>query len=138
MPSTTSYHCHTPFITVEAPTSKGDSAVQQRRKERVQVLAVDHTLRHESLRASKLSQELRSQSLQHGTITSHTPSCPHLTLCERFKDHLMMKNSLFALGPEEATCFCEQCTAGQPVVQVAGSPPQQYSLPLGWSHFVHR
>ena len=117
-----------------------DSAVQLRKKERLQVLAVDHTLRHESLRASKLSQELRSHSLQQGelAIALREPSCPHLYLCERFKDHLMIKHALFALGPEQATCFCERCSAGQPMVQVSGSPPQQYSLPLGWSHFVHR
>jgi len=115
-------------------------AVQLRKRERLKVLAVDHTLRHESLRASKLSQELRSHSLQQGdvAIALREPSCPHLRLCERFKDHLMIKHALFALGPEQATCFCERCTAGQPMVQVSGSPPQQYSLPLGWSHFVHR
>lgn len=127
---------------VDVPVSNGtvNPAVQLRKRERLKVLAVDHTLRHESLRASKLSQELRSHSLQQGDVATalREPSCPHLWLCERFKDHLMIKHALFALGPEQATCFCERCTAGQPMVQVSGSPPQQYSLPLGWSHFVHR
>lgn len=135
-------HTHMHTYSVDVPVSNGtvNSAVQLRKRERLKVLAVDHTLRHESLRASKLSQELRSHSLQQGdvAIALREPSCPHLRLCERFKDHLMIKHALFALGPEQATCFCERCTAGQPMVQVSGSPPQQYSLPLGWSHFVHR
>ena len=43
-----------------------------------------------------------------------------------------------AVGPEKGSCYCQECVAGKPIVQVAGSPPQQYSLPLGWCRFVHR
>ena len=58
--------------------------------------------------------------------------------CESFKDHLMVRHTLVAIGPEKGSCYCQDCVAGKPIVQVAGSPPQQYSLPLGWCRFVHR
>lgn len=64
--------------------------------------------------------------------------CAYKAACERYKDQLMLKHSMFALGPELSTCFCEACVAGQPVVQVSGAPPQQYSLPVRWCQFVHR
>ena len=50
----------------------------------------------------------------------------------------MVRHTLVAIGPEKGSCYCQQCVAGKPIVQVAGSPPQQYSLPLGWCRFVHR
>jgi hypothetical protein len=58
--------------------------------------------------------------------------------CESFKDYLMVRHTLVAIGPEKGSCYCQDCVAGKPIVQVAGSPPQQYSLPLGWCRFVHR
>ena len=36
----------------------------ERRRERMKALAVDHALRRESLRASKLSEELKKKSLK--------------------------------------------------------------------------
>lgn len=114
-----------------------DTAVQLRR-ERVQVLAVDHALRRESLRASRLADELEKKSLTKAAPLLKSPGCPYKVKCENFKDHLMLKHSLYALGPGSSTCYCQQCVAGRPVVQVAGSPPQQHTLPVGWCSFKHR
>ena len=49
-----------------------DTAVQLRR-ERVQVLAVDHALRRETLRASRLANELQKKSLQKAAPLPKSP-----------------------------------------------------------------
>ena len=72
--------------------------------------------------------------------------CPYLALCERYKDHLVVKHSMIALAPEKGRCLCEACEvggggeegAGQAVVKTAGNPPQQFTLPVGWAEFIHR
>ena len=129
----------------------------------MQVLAVDQALRTESLRASRLADELEKKSLKKAAPLPKSPGtglligyvkhlgtyvwlclppsprgCPYKIQSENFKDHLMLKHSLFALGPGSSSCYCLQCVAGRPVVQVAGSPPQQHTLPVGWCSFTHR
>jgi hypothetical protein len=108
------------------------------RKERMKVLAVEHALRRETQRASQLSQELKRLSIKGESPTPLSPGCTYKRHCESFKDYLMVRHTLVAIGPEKGSCYCQQCVAGKPLVQVAGSPPQQYSLPLGWCRFVHR
>lgn len=106
-------------------------------KEREVAIAVDHTLRRESLRASKLANELKKESLLQDSPSPPPHSCPVLTQCELFKDHLMHKHSLLAIGPCLATCYCNQCSAGgDAVVVTPGSQP--YTLPISWCQFTLR
>eukprot|EP00731_Ephydatia_muelleri_P026835 Em0018g935a len=109
-------------------------------KEREVAIAVDHTLRRESLKASRLADELKKESLLQDPPGHQTPahSCPVLTQCELFKDHLMDKHSLFAIGPCLATCYCSHCSAGKTVVAPSGTPPRPYNLPVGWCQFTLR
>ncbi len=116
--------------------SNGDSGDQT--KERIEALTLDANLKRESMRASLLSEELMKSSLTKYLHKSTSHVCSYLILCERFKDHLVVKHSLISLSPENAVCFCEKCAAGKPMVQIAGNPPQQYSLPLGWCQFIHQ
>ena len=109
--------------------------------EREKVIALDVNLKKESVRASRLSDILQKNSYKISSSTSSSPSsslCPYLTACEHYKDHLIIKHSMIALGPENAACFCEKCAAGKPVVESTGSPPQQYNIPVGWCQFIHR
>jgi hypothetical protein len=109
------------------------------RRERMKVLAVDHALRRETQRASRLAEELQKVSIaRDNPLPLLSPGCVYKSQCESFKDYLMVRHTLVAIGPEKGSCYCQDCVAGKPIVQVAGSPPQQYSLPLGWCRFVHR
>ena len=114
------------------------AGTDQQERERKQVIALDTTLKKESIRASKISEELIKYSMKRDSPVLRTHVCSYLALCERFKDNLIIKHALIALGPEHAVCFCETCAASKPLVQVAGSPPQQYTLPIGWCQFIHR
>ncbi len=119
--------------------------------EREAAIAIDENMKKESVRASVLSELLQQRlSLPPDTLSKGTSNiCPYLSLCERYKDHLVVKHSMIALAPENGSCFCEQCERkgegqgeGQgeerQVIRVAGNPPQQYALPLGWAQFIHR
>ena len=107
-------------------------------KEREVAIAVDHTLRRESLRASKLADELKKESLLQESPSRAPHSCPTLTQCELFKDHLMDTHSLFAIGPCLARCYCAKCSVGMIAVATSGNPPQPYTLPIGWCQFTLR
>lgn len=123
---------------VDTKVNGGSSPSEVHKRERMQALTLDANLKRETLRASMLSEELVKQSLKKTRKTPNTHVCSYLALCERFKDQLVVKHSIIALGPETAVCFCETCVAGKPIVQIAGSPPQQYTLPVGWCQFIHR
>ena len=108
-------------------------------KEREVAIAVDHTLRRESLRASRLADELKKESLLQDSPGHQPPqSCPVLTQCELFKDHLMDKHSLFSIGPCLAACYCNHCSAGKTAVAPSGTHPHPYTLPIGWCQFTLR
>lgn len=117
--------------------SEHDTAAMEREK----AITVHDHVRKESLRASLLS-----DLLQEGLSLLQNPSlqppdtniCPYLSLCERYKDHLVVKHSMIALAPEQARCCCKECAREEQVMCVAGNPPQQYTLPLGWTQFMHR
>ena len=117
----------------------GSDVADEATREREQALALDENLKKASLRASMLSSLLQQQSLKQpaaSPLSEHI--CSYLALCERFKDHLVIKHSMIALGPENATCHCEKCSDGEPSLQSTGSPPQQFTLPIGWCQFMHR
>lgn len=116
----------------------GASRMDEQTRERMQAITLDANLKKESIRASRLSEELVKHSLKSDSPLLRAHVCSYLALCERFKDYLIVKHALIALAPEKAVCFCEKCAAGKPLEQVAGSPPQQYTLPLGWCQFVHK
>lgn len=103
-------------------------------------MAVDEELKKESVRASMLSEILQSKSLNSasGRAREREHVCSYLAACERYKDHLVIKHGMIALGPEQGSCYCEKCAAGQQALLTAGNPPQQYTLPLGWAQFIHR
>ena len=121
--------------------SDGDPAVH----EREMAIAADETMKRVNVRASILSDLLQqnlslqpppSQGVQgKGAVGS---ICPYLALCERYKDHLVVKHSMIALAPENGKCSCQQCAAEEQVMQTAGNPPQQFVLPVGWAQFMHR
>ena len=103
------------------------------------MLAIDEKLKKESVRASMLSDILQQRSLKGSPQAVERGNiCPYLAACERYKDHLIIKHSMIALGPENGRCYCEKCGAGQQVMLSTGNPPQQYTLPLGWTQFMHR
>ena len=129
-------HAYTSLI--DTKVNGGGSPSEIHKRERMQALTLDANLKRETLRASMLSEELVKQSLKKTRKTPQAHVCSYLALCERFKDHLVVRHSIIALGPETAVCFCETCVAGKPIVQIAGSPPQQYTLPVGWCQFIHR
>lgn len=107
--------------------------------ERMKALALDSNLKEEAIKASRLSDELTKKALKQNVPSSHQRSniCPYLALCERYKDHLIVKYALIAQGPENASCVCaERCAAGKMLMQVSGFPPQQYTLPIGWCQFI--
>ena len=123
-------------MVITGAQANGDAKDQS--KERVEALTLDANLKRETMRASKLSEELMKSSLKNDLVRPRSHVCSYLALCERFKDHLVVKHSMISLSPENAVCFCEKCAEGKPMVQIAGSPPQQYSLPLGWCQFIHK
>lgn len=104
----------------------------------MQALAVDEKLKKESVRASMLSDILRQTSLKVPAAVERGNVCSFLAACERYKDHLIIKHSMIALGPEKGSCYCQECASGKQVVLVTGNPPQQYTLPVGWAQFMHR
>ena len=107
--------------------------------ERQQALALDESLKKTSMRASMLSDLLEEKELKpHTSSVERDNICSYLALCERFKDHLVIKHSMMALGPENGYCLCPTCGKDQKLTQMTGSPPQQYTLPLGWCQFMHR
>ena len=106
--------------------------------EREHAIKLDANLKKESIRASMLSNILQKQSLKKPMPVERDRICSYLATCERFKDHLVIKYSMIALGPENAACFCDKCADGKPLIQTAGSPPQQFSLPVGWAQFIHK
>jgi len=106
--------------------------------ERERAIALDANMKRESIRASKLLEVLQKESIKTPSPVVRDNVCSYLAACERFKDHLVIKYSMIALGPENATCFCQQCGADKPRLQVTGNPPQQFQLPLGWVQFMHR
>ena len=113
-------------------------------EERSAALAMDSVLRHESLRASRLADELRKRSLQEQQTPQaiprklKPPTCLYSGVCIRYKDKLMERSSLTALAPNQLRCYCVECGAGKPVTAVSGSPPHQYTLPMGWCQFILR
>ena len=105
--------------------------------ERMKALALDSNLKEEAIRASRLSDELTKQSIKKIVpLQQRAHICPYLALCERYKDHLIVKYALISQGPENASCVCERCAAGKMLMQVSGFPPQQYTLPIGWCQFI--
>ena len=104
--------------------------------ERMKALALDSNLKEEAIKASRLSDELTKQSIKPVSSPQRAHICPYLALCERYKDHLIVKYALVAHGPENASCVCERCAAGKMLMQISGFPPQQYTLPIGWCRFI--
>lgn len=111
-------------------------------EERAVAIATDSALRHESLRGSKLAEELNKrvsddmpQAVPRKVLT---PTCSTSCISTRYKEYVLRRNSLGALAPVQVTCYCGTCAAGKPLVAVSGSPPHQYSLPLDWCQFVLR
>lgn len=121
---------------------KGDDT--HMREERAAAIAVDTALRHESLRASRLADELRKRSLQDQETPKPfprklcTPTCSYSGVATRFKDWLLQRSSLSSLAPLKTNCYCTQCGAGKPVISASGSPPHHYTLPIGWCQFILR
>ena len=111
-------------------------------EERAVAIATDSVLRQESLRASKLADELRKRSSKDAPQPMprkfHTPTCSTTCVSTRYKELVLRRNSLGALAPVQVHCYCSACAAGKPLVAVSGSPPHQYSLPLDWCQFVLR
>lgn len=106
----------------------------------MKALVLDSNLKEEAIKASRLSDELTKQSIKphpsSPALRPHIYICPYLALCERYKDHLIVKYALIAHGPENARCVCERCVAGKMLMQISGFPPQQYTLPVGWCQFI--
>ncbi len=128
--------CYT--LTLTANGQQANGGTEQHVRERIEALTLDANLKRETARASLLIEELQKNSLTKSHYKAAGAVCSYLALCEQYKDHLVIKHSLIALSPENAVCFCEKCAAGKPMVRIAGSPPQQYSLPLGWCQFIHK
>jgi hypothetical protein len=129
------------FILADGASANGSSSgADMKLTERMKALALDSNLKEEAIKASRLSDELTKQSLKQATSTTPPPQrahvCPYLALCERYKDHLIVKYALIAHGPENASCVCERCAAGKMLMQISGFPPQQYTLPVGWCQFI--
>ena len=113
--------------------------------ERAAAIAMDSTLRHESMRASKLADELRKcsaclnneipQPLPRKFVP---PTCNYSGVCSRYKEVLLQRNSLSVISPLQCHCHCAHCSAGKPLIAVSGSPPHQYTMPIGWCQFVLR
>jgi hypothetical protein len=109
--------------------------------ERAAAIAVDSTLRHEAVRASRLADELRKCSLSRPQPRPRAytpPTCTYSTICTRYKELLLQRNSLSAISPVRCHCYCSLCGAGKPVKAVSGTPPHQYTIPLGWCQFIMR
>lgn len=112
--------------------------------ERAAAIAMDSTLRHESMRASKLADELRKCSTLRGEVPRPLPrkfilpTCTYSGICSRYKEILLQKCSLSAISPIQFTCYCGHCSAGKPAIAVSGAPPHQYTMPFGWCQFVLR
>ena len=102
----------------------------------MKALALESNLKEEAIKASRLSDELTKQSIKQTVPPQRAHICPNLALCERYKDHLIVKYALIAQGPENAVCICERCAAGKMLMQISGFPPQQFTLPLGWCQFI--
>ena len=111
------------------------------RDERLAAIAMDSVLRAETIRAERLADKIK-----HITLNSphplprkvHPPSCQYSSVSSRYKDILLLRTSLTALAPIRCNCYCSVCAAGKPTVAVSGVPPQQYTLPLGWTQFILR
>lgn len=122
-----------------ASANGSSNGADEKLTERMKVLALDSNLKEEAIKASKLSDELAKQSLKQPSTSpplQRAHICPYLALCERYKDHLIVKYALIAHGPENAICVCERCAAGKMLMQISGFPPQQYTLPVGWCQFI--
>ena len=112
-------------------------------EERVAAIAMDSALRHESVRASRLADELRKHSSSKDIPRAlprkfHPPTCTYSGVSTRYKELLMQRSSLSALSPLQIHCYCSHCAAGKPLVSVSGTPPHQYTLPVGWCQFLLR
>ncbi len=130
-------HPWTPVLPIAGGGTEGDP--DKAVLERQQALDLDANLKRASLHASMLSKQLVQQSLKEApTPALREHVCSHLALCERFKDNLVIKHSMMALGPENGRCLCGNCSSGKQSLQVAGNPPQQFTLPIGWCQFMHR
>ncbi|CAI8034911.1 Tyrosine-protein phosphatase corkscrew (Fragment) [Geodia barretti] len=78
------------------------------KRERMKVLAVDHALRREMQRASRLAEELQKVSIaRDNPLPLLSPGCVYKSQCESFKDHLMVRHTLVAIGPEKGSCYCQ-------------------------------
>lgn len=131
----TSFQC----LFLQAEASGDDPLVNKTALEMEQALSLDEKLKKESVRASMLSDLLQKKSLlKNPPCLQREHICSYLALCERYKDYLVIKQSMIALGPENGSCYCDKCASGKPSVQTAGSPPQQFTLPVGWAQFIHR
>ena len=125
------------YLADGASANGSSSGADEKLTERMKALALDSNLKEEALKASRLSDELTKQSIkQVSTPPQRAHVCPYLALCERYKDHLIVKYALIAHGPENARCVCERCAAGKMLMQISGFPPQQYTLPVGWCQFI--
>ena len=128
-------------LDAEVGVHKGES---QQREERAAAIAVDTALRHESLRASRLADELRKRSLQDQEAPRPlprklcAPKCTYSAVSTRYKDWLLQRSSLSSLSPIKTHCYCSQCGAGKPVISMCGEPPEHYTLPIGWCQFILR
>ena len=112
------------------------------RDERTAAIQMDAALRQESIRASRLADELRKtphmevpQPMPRRLIL---PSCSYSGVCTRYKELLMERSTLTGLSPIKIHCYCNICAAGKPLLAVSGSPPHQYTLPVGWCQFILR
>lgn len=115
------------------------------KEERTAAIQIDATLRQESLRASRLADEIRkSTNMMETGLPQPTPrkfvqpSCSYSGVCTRYKEQLMQRSSLTGLSPIKIHCYCNICAAGKPVLAVSGTPPHQYTLPIGWCQFILR
>ena len=121
-----------------------DEGGSLQREERAAAIAVDTALRHESLRASRLADELRKRSLQDQDAPKpfprklHAPKCSYSSVSTRYKDWLLQRSSLSSLSPIKMHCYCTQCGANKPAISTSGDPPEHYTLPIGWCQFILR
>ena len=128
-----------------APTKIDDKQkYNSNKEERTAAIQMDATLRQESLRASILADELHKTTTSMNIVPQPVPrkfvppTCSYSSVCTRYKELLMQRSSLTGLSPIKIRCYCNLCAAGKPLLAVSGSPPHQYTLPVGWCQFILR
>lgn len=131
---------------IESPQHTSKNNTNNLKEERTAAIQVDATLRQESLRASRLADELRKSTslIETSGLPKPVPrkvilpSCSYSGVCTRYKEQIMQRSSLTGLSPIKMHCYCNICAAGKPVLAVSGTPPHQYTLPIGWCQFILR